>query len=132
MASLGGGIKAVVVATGVVGERVFRDNAPADTATPYCTFSDYLGDVSVLDGDGAETIARRRIAQVDLWFGSRAEEADATIRTLKAALDGAEVAADDGKVLKVKVANVIRRWSWDADDVSYILDLRATYLPAAV
>ena len=129
MASLSAALKAAIVASGVAGERVYQDEAPPGVTAPYVVYRDYLSDVAVLEGDGGEDLARRRVLQADLWFGSQATDSKTTVKTLRDALTGAALGAtDEGKAYRVRVQMVLRRYYHDADKVQYTLDLRASYL----
>jgi hypothetical protein len=127
MGTIGAGLRTVIVGTGLLDDRVYRDKAPSDASHPYAVFHDYLADTSVLRGDG-RTLARRRIAQVDVFFASRADEDHDLIEDLKTALDGVAITGAPGTTMRVREPNVFRAWWHDADDVRYVFDLRADYL----
>ncbi len=91
MSTIEGAIKGAVVASGVVGSRVWRGH-PADGETlPYVTFYGPLALVPSLSGDG-RTIARSRQMQLDLWHdGFDEEAAGVAFQTLLNVLDGLRV-----------------------------------------
>lgn len=127
MASIAGGVKAVIVGWGGVGEKVYRDEAPREVTFPYVVFHDYLGDTAKLTGDQRD-LARVRILQADLWFVDENAEDATVVAGLKAALNGATVTGDEGKAFRVKVNQVLRNFDRDTLRIRYIYDLRLTYL----
>jgi hypothetical protein len=87
-----GELRSVIVATGVVGERVWHGRPAEREVLPYVT---YFGPVSMVPGlrGDAQTMSRRREVQVDLWEdrGVPVEQVDAAFDTLVSALDGARL-----------------------------------------
>lgn len=127
MASLSAALKAAVVASAVASTRVYQDEAPPGTTRPFVVYHD-LDDSLVLEGDGGEDLARRRILQADLYFDAASEDKVA-VKTLREALTGAVLgSSDEGKGFRLRVPAVIRRYDHDSQTVWFTLDLRATYL----
>ncbi len=91
MSTIEGAVKGAIVATGVVGSRVWRGNPPDGLQLPYVTFYGPLALVPSLRGDG-RTIARNRQMQVDLWHeGTDEANAAGAFDILLNTLDGLRV-----------------------------------------
>lgn len=93
--TIGGALRAVIVADGVLNGRVFRGRAPDGATFPYSTFLEPISDVPTLSGD-ARVDARRMQVQVDLWQKLR-EEDPAVLSRLAACVDGAQLILDSGR-----------------------------------
>jgi hypothetical protein len=90
--TVGGALRAAIVAAGVVGGKVWRDRAPDGAAYPYVTFVEPVSDAPALSGD-REVLARRMMVQVDLWQSAPAEQ-PALLSDLLDAIDGVRLSAD--------------------------------------
>lgn len=90
------GVRALIVATGLVGERVWADVAPENATRPYVTVADLIAMSPALSGDG-RTLWLARTLQVSVWERARDEDPDVK-RGIYAALDGATVPGDAGVV----------------------------------
>jgi hypothetical protein len=121
--TIGGAVRAVIVGTGVVGAKVWRDRAPEGTAYPYVTFVEPVSWDAAVQGD-ARVEVRRTALQVDVW--QAAPDEDPTIpRTIAVALDGADLTADD-HVFRCRVVD-LRRLPEPADGVvHHVLDVVVT------
>ncbi len=91
MSTIEGAVKGAIIATGVVGPRVWRGNPSPGAQLPYVTFYGPLSLVPSLRGDG-RTIARSRQMQVDLWHeGTDEVNAFSAFNVLLNTLDGVRV-----------------------------------------
>lgn len=82
--SIGADIKALVDTTAVT--ETYREGYVPDSARfPYASFIDPVSDGIALQGD-AQTLARRRLTQVDLW--QKEPESVGLVDTLVQAIDG--------------------------------------------
>jgi len=120
MASVGGAIRQAIVDANITGitTKVYRDLAPPDTALPYVTFADELGNMPVLMGDRLAK-AKRRIVQVDLWQ-RRQDESFSRIDTLAGILDGISPTADQ-HIFHTRVTDVQRMVDFDDDVVHHAI-----------
>lgn len=127
--TIGGGIRALVVADGVVNARAWQDDAPEGATFPYVTINDAITTGRALVGDGA-TIMLDRQAQLDLW--ERIDEEDAeNARRLYLALDGARVALDGSAVMRLRVTDSQRILEQDTNIAHRILTLAVSHDRAA-
>lgn len=104
--TIGGGLRALLVATGLLNERVFRDSAPDSVTYPMAIFTDGMSDSPVLIGDEV-TVAKQRQSQVSLWQ-KQGKEDYALIGQIERALDGARFTALNGAVYRVRVRDTQR------------------------
>lgn len=122
MASIGGAIRTVLVNDSItgVGSRIYRDIAPPETAYPYITIFDELGNTPALIGDQV-VLARTRLVQVSLWQ-LRQSENTAIIDEVVAALDNANLSANKF-VYRVRVADIQRAFDSEDDTILHAVTL---------
>jgi len=107
MTTVGGALRARIVETGLLNQRVFRGSAPAGATKPYATFLDPVSLVPYLSGD-AKVAVRSREVQVSLWQSTK-DESDALLTALVEAIDGAQLDTEDGrKVWAARVTQLVR------------------------
>lgn len=122
MASVGGSIRAQLVAANITGiNGIFRDFAPPDTAKPYITYQDELGNTPQLVGDKT-VLTRRRMVQVDLWQG-RQEEDTTLVNQIVSALDGISKFNDETYIYRLRVSDIQRLVSFEDNLVHHALTL---------
>jgi hypothetical protein len=122
MASVGGSIRAQLVAANIAGiNGIYRDFAPPDTAKPYITYRDELGNTPQLLGDKL-VLTRRRMVQVDLWQG-RQEEDTTLVNQVVAALDGISRFNDETYIYRLRVSDIQRLVSFEDNLVHHALTL---------
>lgn len=122
MASIGGSIRAQLVAANITGiNGIYRDFAPPDTAKPYITYHDELGNTPQLLGDKV-VLTRRRMVQVDLWQG-RQEEDTTLVNQVVSALDGISKFNDETFVYRLRVSDIQRLVSFEDNLVHHALTL---------
>jgi hypothetical protein len=122
MASIGGAIRTVLVNDSItsVGSRIYRDIAPPETAYPYITIFDELGNTPALIGDQV-VLARTRLVQVSLWQ-LRQSENTAIIDEVVAALDSANLSANKF-VYRVRVTDIQRTFNSEDDTILHAVTL---------
>ena len=122
MASIGGAIRTVLVNDSItgVGSRIYRDIAPPETAYPYITIFDELGNTPALIGDQT-VLARTRLVQVSLWQ-LRQSENTAIIDEVVAALDNANLSANKF-VYGVRVSDIQRAFNSEDDTILHAVTL---------
>lgn len=89
--TIGGALKQVVVASGLYGERVWRERPVPPEQFPYCTFDDPTSLTPQLQGDGGRAIARRRLIALDSWQAPDDLDALDRFAALVAAVDQAQL-----------------------------------------
>jgi hypothetical protein len=105
--TVGGAVRAAVVASGIVNARVFRDAAPDGVTFPYCTYLDPLSTIPRTLGDGV-VLTRETQVQWSLWQRVRDED-DTLVPALVDAIEGAALVNDSGRKLwRARVSSVIR------------------------
>jgi Protein of unknown function (DUF3168) len=122
MASIGGAIRTVLVNDSITGvsNRIYRDIAPPETAYPYITIFDELGNTPALIGDQV-VLARNRLVQVSLWQ-VRQSENTGIINEVVAALDNATLSADRF-VYRVRVSDITRTFNSEDDTILHAVTL---------
>lgn len=100
--SIGAEIKALVDPTAVT-ETYRTGYVPDNAAFPYASFLDPVSDAPALSGDG-QTLARRRLTQVDVWQTEEAFD-PALVDAIVTALDGVKIAS--GFRLRVTDVNLV-------------------------
>jgi len=122
MSSIGGAIRTVLVNDSItsVGSRIYRDIAPPETAYPYITIFDELGNTPALIGDQV-VLARTRLVQVSLWQ-LRQSENTAIIDEVVAALDSANLSANKF-VYRVRVTDIQRTFNSEDDTILHAVTL---------
>jgi hypothetical protein len=103
-----------------VGSRIYRDIAPPETAYPYITIFDELGNTPALIGDQV-VLARTRLVQVSLWQ-LRQSENTAIIDEVVAALDSANLSANKF-VYRVRVTDIQRTFNSEDDTILHAVTL---------
>lgn len=124
--SIGGSIKAAVVAWGGVSGRVFRsDKVPENPTFPYVTFMDAVSMAPALEGDCA-TMARARLVTVDVWQKSKDEDPLLPERLVNA-LDGAGLSDASQHVYGCKVIDCVRLDDPDDSISHHALSMRPVH-----
>lgn len=111
-----GALNALLRGAGLVGARVWAEDAPEGATRPYITILGPISTTARLRGDGGLTMALERLDQVDLWQDRRlprgGSAADPLLPSaLFAALDGAVLTLDEsvvGKVFRCHVQDLQR------------------------
>lgn len=127
-ATVGGGIRDLVVADGLLGARFWSDSAPDGATFPYGTFHDGISMAPALKGD-ARTLRLVRQVQVDLWERQRDEDEDVA-RALYALLDGALITVGQDR-MRLAVDDAQRFVEADTSIVHRALTLAVRHDPAA-
>lgn len=104
--TIGGAIRDLIVNDGVVGGRVWADQAPDKATFPYVTINDAVSAPIALGGDGVTLMIVRQL-QVDLWERQDTEDQDVA-RAVRAALDGARPVLSGRTVTRVTVDDTQR------------------------
>lgn len=99
-------LRALVVADGMVNQRIFRDFAPDGATFPYITFNDGVSDGRGTHGDGVDT-TRLVNQQWDLWQRAR-DEVDDLDHRLANILTGRHPAVNGVKVWGTRVTQINR------------------------
>jgi hypothetical protein len=126
--SVGGAIRALIVADGLVSGRCWQDDAPLGATLPYVTIDDAISASPILKGDG-QTVAIVRLGTVHLWESLRAED-PALARRLWVCLDGKRVALD-GVITRLAVDDSQRLPEPDNNNAHRALTLSIRHDPAA-
>lgn len=106
MADIGSEIRTLIVASGVVGEKLFLDDAPEGAAPPYITYQDSVVTTPVLRGDGKVAFYERQL-EYDLWMTDVAEDLQ-IVRQLRQVLNGARIKTSDTFTSTLRVVTVNR------------------------
>lgn len=117
--TIGGGLRQLLVDTGLLNERVFRDWAPKGVTYPMVVFQDTLSDAPVLYGDDV-VLAKQRMAQVSLWQRLNKED-DTLPGKVERALDGKRFMTESGAIYRVRVRDTQRVPQPDPDLVHHAL-----------
>ena len=122
MSSIGGAIRTVLVNDTItgVGTRIYRDIAPPETAYPYITIFDELGNTPALIGDQV-VLARTRLVQVSLWQVRQSENV-AIVDEIVSALDNASLSANKF-VYRVRVTDIQRTFDSEDDIILHAITL---------
>lgn len=127
--TVGGGLRALIVADGVVSARCWADRAPEKPTFPYVTVVDAISTAPALEGD-ANVMALQRLSQVDLWQqGSR--EDDNVTRTVYDLLNGAKITLDSGAGIRVRVQDTQRIYEPETNIVHHAFTLGIKHDPSA-
>ena len=129
--TVGGGIRQLVVDSGVVNERIWGDDAPPKATFPYCTFVDGISIATQLTGDGGQMRVFVREVQLDLWERATDEDAD-VIRALYAAVDHKTIAGVPGVKTRVTVRDVQRLPEPDTQITHHALTLAVRHDPTGL
>lgn len=123
MASIGGSLRTLLVNANFdgVGQKIYRDLAPPETAYPYITIADELSNVPVLRGDQF-VLTRNRIVQVSLWQVRTAENVD-LVDEVVAALDRATLDGPNQLVFRVRVSDIQRLFDSKDDTILHAIIL---------
>jgi hypothetical protein len=117
--TIGGGLRQLIVDSGLLGSRVFRDWAPKGVTYPMVVFTDTMSDAPVLYGDDI-VMAKQRTAQVSLWQRLTKED-DGLPGKVERALDGQRLMTGNGAVYRVRVRDTQRIPQPDPDLVHHAL-----------
>lgn len=117
-------VRALIVGTGLFGERVWRDDAPERASKPYITIVDAIATSPVMSGDG-KTMYISRNLQVDLWENAR-DESQALRAALFGVLDGAPLNLTTGAT-RLKVTDGQRFFEETTNIVHHALTLETKH-----
>lgn len=71
--TVGGACRSLIVASSIVGSRMYLDDAPEETIPPYITYNDNTGTSVKLSGD-SKTSFYSRIISMDIWQSVQTED----------------------------------------------------------
>jgi hypothetical protein len=128
-ATVGGAIRDLIVADGIVNERVWADEAPEKATLPYVTIYDAVATGPQLQGD-QRTLMLVRTVQVDLWEDKGKEHQDNARRVVNA-LDGARLSIGDATTTRVSVDDTQRFSERDTNIVHRAFTLTIRHDPTA-
>lgn len=112
-ATVEGAIVTLLRGTGLLGARVWGEDAPEGATRPYMTVLGPLSTVARLRGDGGQLMGADRMVQADLWQDRRLPRGGTAVDpTLPGqvflALDGATLDGVAGKVYRCHVQDLQR------------------------
>lgn len=103
--TIGADVKALIDGAGTSLTAVYREGwVPDDAGFPYGSFLDPISDAPVLSGD-AETLASRRLIQVDL-YQDEATEDDGLVDAVVGAIDGKKSATTGWRFRVIEITQV--------------------------
>jgi hypothetical protein len=128
-ATVGGAIRELLVADGIVNERVWADDAPEKATFPYITINDAVATGPQLQGD-QRTMMLVRTVQVDLWEQKSKEHQD-NARAVVTALDGATLSIAGATTTRLSVDDTQRFFERDTNIVHRAFTLTIRHDPTA-
>ena len=128
MSNIGGGIRALIVADGVVSGRAWADDAPDKPTFPYVTIDSGISVGPDLEGDGGDVEYLVREEQVNLWQKADDEDDD-VVRRLRAAVNGKRI---PGAATRLRVRDTVRLYERDTRIVHHALTLAVRHDPTGL